>query len=289
VAELVKRFSGITFSFTAHAKDIYLSRKQELARKIQAAEFVLTCTGYNQKYLQDIYAGPTPIYLAYHGIDLSKFNNLDRAPHPAEPPLILSVGRFCDKKGFPYLIEACRVLKARGCTFRCSIVGWGPLRDDLERMIVELNLSDCVSLVNEMTQDQLVHLYMTAGMFVLPCILTDNGDRDGIPNVLIEAMAMRVPVISTEVSGIPELVEHMENGILVPEKNSTALADAIELLLSHPDLRSRFAEKGRAKVVKQFTLENNVRIVQTLLKGVAEGRPAAAQEKGEITAHVGMR
>src|SRR5713226_4764525 len=265
VAELVKHFSGITFSFTAHAKDIYLSRRQELARKIQAAEFVLTCTEYNQKYLQNIDAGPTPIYLAYHGVDLSKFNNLDTAAHPAnpaDPPLILSVGRFCEKKGFPFLIEACRVLKARGCAFRCSIVGWGPLRDDLERMIVELDLCDCVSLVNDMTQDQLVHLYLTASMFVLPCILTDNGDRDGIPNVLIEAMAMQVPVISTEVSGIPELVEHMENGILVPEKNSTALADAIELLLSHPDLRSRFAEKGRAKVLNQFTLENNVRIVQ---------------------------
>ena len=289
VAELVERFSGITFSFTAHAKDIYLSRKDELARKIRAAEFVVTCTGYNQRYLQDIDAGPTPIYLAYHGVDLSKFNNFDRASQLAQPLLILSVGRFCEKKGFFYLIEACRLLKARGRAFLCSIVGWGPLRNDLERMIVELDLCDCVSLVSEMTQDQLIHVYLTAGMFVLPCILTDNGDRDGIPNVLIEAMAMQVPVISTEVSGIPELVEHNESGILVPEKNSAALADAIELLLSGPDLRSRFGEKGRAKVLNQFTLEDNVRIVQRHVKGTEEGQSAAAKEKGKIMAHAGMR
>jgi len=100
---------------------------------------------------------------------------------------------------------------------------------------------------------------------------------------------MQVPVISTEVSGIPELVEHMESGILVPEKNSTALADAIELLLSGPDLRSRFGEKGRAKVLNQFTLEDNVRIVQRHLKGAEESRSAAAKEKGTIMAHAGMR
>jgi glycosyltransferase involved in cell wall biosynthesis len=268
VAELVHRLSGISFSFTAHAKDIYLSSHRELSRKMRAAKFVLTCTGYNKKYLEAIGSGSTPIYLAYHGVDLSRFQAIEPARREGAPQL-LSVGRFCEKKGFPYLIRACHILKERGWRFSCAIVGWGPLREQLEKLIAELNLASQVSLLAEMTHDRLVAMYQAADVFVLPSILAQDGDRDGIPNVLIEAMAMRLPVVSTAVSGIPELVDHMQNGLLVPEKDATVLASAVEILLSSPELRARLGENGRSKVLRRFTLEPNVRVIQDLLLAAA--------------------
>lgn len=283
VAELVHRFSGISFSFTAHAKDIYLSSHRELSRKMRAAKFVLTCTGYNQKYLEAVGSGPTPIYLAYHGVDLSRFQAIEMARREGAPQL-LSVGRFCEKKGFPYLIRACHILKERGWRFSCAIVGWGPLREQLERLIAELNLASQVSLLAEMTHDRLVGMYQEADIFVLPSILAQDGDRDGIPNVLIEAMAMRLPVVSTDVSGIPELVDHMQNGLLVPEKDVTALASAMEILVSRPELRARFGENGRSKVMRQFTLERNIRVIQDLLLAAAGMPSEIRREESQMAA-----
>jgi glycosyltransferase involved in cell wall biosynthesis len=284
VAELVHRFSGITFSFTAHAKDIYLSSNRELSRKMRAAKFVLTCTGYNKKYLEAIGSGCTPIYLAYHGVDLSRFQPIEAARPDREAPQLLSVGRFCEKKGFPYLIRACHILKQRGWRFSCAIVGCGPLQEQMEKLIAELNLASQVSLLAEMTHDRLVAIYQAAEMFVLPCILTEDGDRDGIPNVLIEAMAMRLPVVSTDVSGIPELVDHMQNGLLVPEKDTAALANAMEVLLSRPDLRARFGGNGRSKVMRQFTLERNVGVIQDLLLAAAGMPPEMRRDESQTAA-----
>ena len=260
VAELIKGFTGIRYSFTAHAKDIYLTGREELNRKIQGAEFVLTCTGYNRGYLQELSTGATPIRSIYHGIDLSLFDGRSKAASGATP-LILSVGRFCEKKGFPYLIRACRSLKDRGIEFRCLIVGYGPLRDELDGLIGELNLRDCVSLGDKVTQDELVEVYREADVFVLPCLVTGDGDRDGIPNVLIEAMAQRLAVVSTDVSGIGELVAHMENGLLAREKDAGGLAASIEMLLRHPELRRRLGERGREKVLNLFSFEKSAAAV----------------------------
>ena len=268
LAELVHRFSGITYSFTAHAKDIYLSDKQDLSRKMRGAEFVLTCTGYNQKYLEALNVRETPIHLAYHGVDLERFLSVEKQDTHSESLHIVSVGRFCEKKGFTYLIQACSQLRARGVPFRCSIVGWGPLRDAMAAQIADLSLQSCVQLLPEMAQSQLIDFYQTGDIFVLPCIMTDDGDRDGIPNVLLEAMAMQLPAISTDVSGIPELLEHMQTGLVVPEKNAAALADALHVLLSRADLRTALAINGRAKVTAQFELKRNVQRVHAFLSGV---------------------
>lgn len=277
VAEVVTRLSGIPYSFTAHAKDIYLTPAPELARKIKGAKCVLTCTAYNQRYLASLVPGGTPVRLAYHGVDVSRFGAASPKVQIAEGqvPLILSVGRFCEKKGFDYLIQACRLLKDRGRPFRCEIVGYGELQGKLDAMIRELDLRDCVRLAGTMTHDQLVALYPQASMFVLPCVVTDSGDRDGIPNVLIEAMVSGTPVISTRVSGISELVEHMGNGLLVEQRSAEAVADAIELLLVRADLRSRLAESAQETVRQRFTLEASARHVHELLNSVVhqENRP----------------
>lgn len=276
VAELAHRLAGCPFSFTAHAKDIYLTDRDELARKIAAAQFVVTCTGFNRNYLKEIakeIAGGTPIHLSYHGVDLSRFSSQagNRREHPPATPIILSVGRFCEKKGFTYLIQACHRLKQKGKPFVCRIVGFGPLQEQLEELIETLALRDSVLLVGKMTQDKLVQEYRQAHLFVLPCLVTDDGDRDGIPNVLVEAMATGIPVVSTSVSGIVELVDHMENGLLGPEKDLEALTAAMETLLDDPGLRERLGANGRQKVTAGFSLDQNTAKLRFLF---APGKPA---------------
>src|SRR5258706_2229623 len=131
-------------------------------------------------------------------------------------------------------------------------------------------LHDSVFVVGKMTQDRLIKEYGRADLFVLPCLVTDNGDRDGIPNVLVEAMAMRIPVVSTSVSGISELVDHMQNGLLAPEKDSEALAAAIKTLLEDPGLRERFGANGRQKVMAGFSLDRSTAKVLRLLAAPEE-------------------
>ena len=261
VAELIHGFTGLPYSFTAHAKDIYHSSPAELDRKISKADFVLTCTDYNRRYLTALSTSETKIYCVYHGINLSLFDGRtvshERSDSGSRVPLILSVGRFCEKKGFPYLIRACRLLLERGLSFRCVIVGYGPMLEELDALIVELGVEATVSLSGKMTQDRVAEMYRSAEVFALPCLVTDNGDRDGIPNVLIEAMAQRLAVVSTDVSGISELIEHGSNGMLIPEKSSQALADALETLLLQPDLRRQMGDRGREKVTRSFSLESS--------------------------------
>ena len=279
VGEIAHRLAGCRFSFTAHAKDIYLTDREELIRKIAAAKFVITCTGFNRNYLQEIAGKKTPIHLCYHGVDLSRFSGEPgrfRERH-TEAPLILSVGRYCEKKGFAYLIRACHRLKQNGRSFVCRIVGFGELQEQLEELIRTLELQDCVFLAGKMTQDKLIREYQRADLFVLPCLVTDDGDRDGIPNVLVEAMAMRIPVVSTSVSGIGELVDHMESGLLAPEKDFEALAAAIETLLDDPGLRERLGENGRKKVMAGFSLDRSTAKVRRLLAGSDQEPRAAAR------------
>jgi glycosyltransferase involved in cell wall biosynthesis len=273
VGELVQSLCGIRFSVTAHAKDIYLTPPGELARKMRKATCVLTCTAYNQRYLAGLNHGDTPIHLAHHGIDAGRFGGATEqtAESDGEAPLILSVGRFCEKKGFEYLIAACQILKQRGREFRCLIIGYGELQEKLEKMISALGLAGCVSLPGRMTQGQLAALYPKSSMFVLPCLVTDNGDRDGIPNVMIEAMASRVPVISTNISGIAELVEDGKNGLLVEQRSAQQIAAAIENLLLQPALRKHMGNMGHEKVTAHFTLESSAARVFHILDGAMCG------------------
>lgn len=263
-AEIAQAFSGLSYSITAHAKDIYLTDQAALDRRISKAEFVLTCTDYNRRYLEQISTSRTPIHLAYHGLDVARFSPKPR-DQSSEFPLILSVGRFCEKKGFPYLLEACRLLKQIGIPYRCAIVGYGPLESEIQQQISERDLSDSVTLVGQLTQDQLIEYYQQADMFVLPCIVTEDGDRDGIPNVLLEAMAMELPVVSTDISGISELVTSNSNGILVPEKDALSLAQALEALIRQSELRTTLGAAGRLTVLEKFGLTRNVGAVKDWL------------------------
>ena len=268
VAELVKRLAGITFSISAHAKDIYLSLPGSLHRKLNDATFTVTCTEYNRRYLKSIAGLATPIFRMYHGIDSDRFRPVAMpvaASIPARPPLVLSVGRLREKKGFTVLIEACRRLVDAGCPLRCEIVGYGPEHGKLKRLIKRLNLTEVVSLIGKLTHDALIERYREATVFVLPSQIAHDGDRDGIPNVLLEAMAMQLPVVSTNVSGIPEVVEHQENGLLVPPQNTVVLGDAIRSLLEQPGLRARLGINARRKICKMFSIAANLQPIRDLL------------------------
>lgn len=265
VAQLVYQFTGISYSFTAHAKDIYLSRPAELAYKMRMARFVVTCTDYNQRYLAALVGQGLDrhIHCIYHGLNLRVFPAAGSVP-PAHP-LILAVARLVEKKGLLYLVQACRKLAEQGYDFTCRIVGEGPLRPVLEQEICDLGLTGRVELWGAETHERVIEMYQHATLVALPCVIGENGDRDGIPNVLVEALYMGVPVVSTPVSGIPELITPEVNGLLVAPHDSTALAAAIARLLTDPRLCSRLAFAGRQTVLARFDMACNVKRLLHLL------------------------
>ncbi len=275
VAMFVHLLTGIPYSFTAHAKDIYLSKKNILQKEICEAEFVVTCTDYNRKYLAGISKNGTPIHTVYHGIDYKVFVNrkdekkcLDKSNEfPKDQPIILSVGRLVEKKGFDCLIRACTLLQNWDIDFQCQIVGEGPLESTLKELIRDIKLEDKIQILKFLPQERLVSKYEQAALFALSCQITKNGDRDGIPNVLLEAMAMGLPVVATSVSGITELVESEQNGLLVPPEDHFALARAMKQILVKPDAYKSFGHKGQEKIKQDFGLKLNVSRLINLFDG----------------------
>jgi len=256
-AVIVSRILGIPFSFTAHAWDIFLTNPM-LKEKVLCAEFVATCTGYNKNYLDSLldFRENEKIFLNYHGID---FDTLPRTKKDIDDKLIFSIGRLCEQKGFPYLIEACAILRDKGHQFRCVIIGEGPDRNALTSQIDELGLQECVFLDGMKPQSYIFEMFNKARMFVLPCVISKNGDRDGIPNVIIESLAMRTPVISTTVSGIPEIIINHVTGIAVEPRNSVQLAETIIKFINDPKEAEVYASNGRKLVEEKFDIKKNIR------------------------------
>jgi glycosyltransferase involved in cell wall biosynthesis len=266
VAYFASWLAGMNYSFSAHAKDIYLQEEDFLREKIRRAQFVVTCTEFNRRHLRRVGGEEAPVFRVYHGNDLHLFKPEPAKMPNAECPLILSVGRFVPKKGFPVLIQALQRLRQAGLHFRSYIIGGGPMHNELEKMVIDFGLRDFVTLLPQMSQTELLSYYRQANIFALACEVQNDGDRDGIPNVLVEAMAMGIPVVSTAISGIPELVENGVSGLLAPEKNPAALADAIKILLLHPEVAKKIAAAGRAKVEREFEAQGNVEKIGALLR-----------------------
>lgn len=262
LAELAARLSGVPFSISAHAKDIYLSESGVLRRKLANASFTVTCTEYNRRHLASLAPPDATILRLYHGIDSGRFQP---NPRPEHPPLILSVGRLREKKGFPTLILACAQLLAAGVELRCEIVGYGPDRDRLQALIETAGGARAVKLIDAMPHEALIERYRRAALFVLPCQIGADGDRDGIPNVLVEAMAMALPVISTRISGIPELITDGVNGLLVAERDAPALAQAIAGVLNQSGRAAALGQAARATVVQRFDARVTARGLRDLL------------------------
>jgi glycosyltransferase involved in cell wall biosynthesis len=257
VSWLVAQLLDLPFSFTGHAKDIYresLNPAGLLARKMRAAEFVVTCTDANAGHLRRI-APEAEVHLAYHGLNVDFTELLSSAPPRAEPERIrvVSVGRLVQKKGFDVLVEATALLRQRGVDLEVLVAGEnGDEHDRIRALVQEHGLTDIVQICGPWSQAELLAQYRRATMFVLACRIDADGDRDGIPNVLVEAMAARLPVVSTRVSGIPELVQNGVNGLLVPPEDPSALAEAMLTVALDPDLRERLAAAGATTVASRF-------------------------------------
>jgi colanic acid/amylovoran biosynthesis glycosyltransferase len=255
-AAFAARVLGIRYSFTGHAWDIFLPRNQHgLADKIHDAVFVATCTGFNERLLKSLcYPGDhTRIMLNHHGLDLSLY-------HPTatrDTKRIIAGGSLVEQKGLCYLVEAAALLRDRGLDFLIEIVGDGPLREELSQQISMLRLGNVVKLVGSMPHEELMERMRTSAMVVLPSIETSDGFMDGIPNILIESLALAVPVVSSRLSGIPELVTDGETGLLVEQRNAVALADALEMLLRDPGRGTTMGRAGRARVESMFDLDRN--------------------------------
>ena len=241
----IRALTGIRYTLTTHAHDIFLPNPY-LRKNLSAAHKVVTISDYNRRFLMSAGTPVEKIAVVRCGLDFREFVVNDaRTPQPG---MLVSIGRLDPIKGFAYLIEASRILAERGASFSCSIIGDGPLRAQLEQQIRSYGLSERVHLLGALSQVQVREVLSQAEVFVLPSVQTEDGNQDGIPVALMEAMALGLPVISTAVSGIPELVCDRESGLLAPPRNVVALVDVITQLLTDATLRERLSREGRARV-----------------------------------------
>lgn len=259
VAFFASQLTGLPFSFTAHAKDIYTSEPDQLRRKIEAARFVVTCTRYNARYLRALSNGNIPIHTIYHGIDPDFFTFGTSSPS-APPYRILSIGRLVPKKGYDDLLKAMKLLDEAGLDFQLTHIGSGEIKDRIRAMIRDLGLGHRIRMLGTLPHEEVIEHYRQAHCFALACKIAPDGDRDGIPNVLVEAMAVGVPVVATNISAIPELVENGSTGVLVEPGNPPAMAQAVSDVLLHPDRYREQRDRARAKVEREF--DNRLCVLQ---------------------------
>lgn len=270
IALAAAEYLGIPFSMTIHARDLFVDTYL-LRAKLERATHVVTISEFNRHLLGQLTSARNAekIRVFHCGIDLRRFEAGVRRATPAEPgrtPTFFAVGRLVEKKGYIYLVEAAKLLKDRGVKLVVRVIGGGPDHDLLSQRIAALDVSDQIKLEGAMPQEKLLPLLKEADAFVLPCVMARDGDQDGIPVSLMEAMAYGIACVSTTISGVPELIADGKEGLLVPEKNPAALADALERLARDPGLRARLGAAGRRKVETEFTLQGLATALDGLFK-----------------------
>lgn len=257
VALVVHRLTGIPFSFTAHGSDLHVERRM-LAAKVDAAAFAVTISEYNRRVMLDACgaAAGEKIHVIHCGADVTAFTARPAGPR-AGPVRILCVASFEEVKGHRHLLDACALMRDRGTDFTLDLVGEGPLRREMERRIARLGLGGRVRVLGGRPRPDVARLLREADVAVLASHPTKDGKREGIPVALMEAMAAGLPVVSSALSGIPELVEHDRTGLLVPPADAAALAGALAHLAADPALRQRMGAAGRETVEREFDLRTN--------------------------------
>lgn len=257
VARLASALGGLPYSFTAHAYDIFMTERdpRHLADKIDDARFVVAISDFNRRFLHEMAPSANgKIARIYNGIDLQRFAPAHERQAADRPPTILCVARLVEKKGVPVLVDACAHLRDRGVDFRCRIIGKGGLHGTIKETILRRGLEDRVELLGARTQLEVLDAYRDADVFALPCMVGPDGNRDGLPVSIVEALACGVPVVTTPTTGIPEVVRHEENGLLVPQDDAVALADALERVLRDPQTRGRLGANARRSVEATFDI-----------------------------------
>ncbi|SLM28040.1 Glycosyl transferase group 1 [Desulfamplus magnetovallimortis] len=341
VAMFTSLLAGIDFSFTGHAKDIYTSDPKQLQEKIEMAKFVVTCTGYNQNYLESVARGKKSIHAVYHGIDLNLFQlhdsgksledveksledveksledvekslegvekslegveksfevveksfedvdkgledvdknheNVEQGMETVVPALpetpwqLFTVARMVRKKGLPTVYKTLAILKDRGFNFRHTLVGDGDDREKILALIKDLNLAPQCRWLGTLTHEEVIEHYRKSHAFILGCEVAPNGDRDGIPNVFVESMAMGVPVVSTTVSAIPEIIINEKTGLMVAPAKPDEFADAVQRIMTDGALRDTVIKGGKKRVKELF---DNKRLIEKLAGIYLEEQP----------------
>ena len=261
----IAKFFPITFSFTAHANDIFAPSKFEIGldKLVGAARVVVTETDYAEKFLRERFPERADrIHRVYNGLNLAEFG---RATFSSDPPSIVAIGRLIVKKGFANLIRACALLVERGRSFQCDIYGEGPLEKQLRAQIEELGLRQFVQLPGPKPQHELRARLANASVFILPSVPEPEGGMDNLPTVIMEAMATGLPIVSTRIGGIPEMVVENETGFLVQPEDAVALAGAIEKITDDRSLGRKLGQAGYERSQKLFSIEKNVRELCALL------------------------
>ena len=267
VAMFANRLCGIPFSFTAHAKDIFTSDPRQLREKILLARFVVTCTEYNRRYLTRLTNGDqVPIHRIYHGIDINLFSGYKKEEALSSPYQIFTVARMTKKKGLHTVYKAIRHLMDQGFPVRHTLIGDGDDRRQILALIDQLGLKPVTRWLGTQPHRVVLNHYRKADLFVLGCEVAPNGDRDGIPNVFLESMAMGVPVVATTVSAIPELIENEATGLLVHPGEPLKMAEAMSRLLTERSLRERIIIQGRDRVIRDFNNETLINDLAALYK-----------------------
>ncbi len=269
VTRYASLMTGISWTCSAHAKDIWTSKDWELTEKLNEMGWVSVCTRYGAEHLRRLAQEPDKVRLVYHGLDLSRFESPGlRSPgpdgsDPAQPVHLITVGRAVEKKGIDTLLKALAQLPA-SLSWRWTHVGGGALLKELKSQAADLGLQNKLDWRGALPQEEVISLYREADLFVLPCRVAADGDRDGLPNVLVEAQSQGLACVSTPVSGVPELVENGENGLLVEPDNPEALAAALGDLCGQPARRMKLGAEGERRVRSGFSYESGIAALMEL-------------------------
>ncbi|MEB3165290.1 MAG: glycosyltransferase [Cyanobacteriota bacterium] len=270
VARIAARLLNISYSFTCHAKDIFHESVDfnRFQSAVDDASHVITISEYNQNFLtQKLSVNNNRVHHVYNGLDLETYQY---QPHDSSHQHVTAVGRLVEKKGFADLLQACHLLRQRGVDLPVRLIGSGPLEASLRQQVAELKLDDLVTLLGPRTHGEIIEEVSSAAMFVAPCRIASDGNRDGLPTVLLEAMALGTPCISTDVTGIPEVIIHEQTGLLVEQANAEALAAAMLRLLHSQQEASTLARNGRALIEKSFDVNANAESLIALYQRAAQ-------------------
>ena len=271
VADYAARIMGRGYSVSAHAKDIWTSTDRDLACKLARAAWVVTCTAGGHAHLQSLAADPARVRLSYHGLNLDRFAPFSGSRPPrdgrGEAVQIVSVGRAVPKKGYDVLLRALTLLPP-GLNWHFTHMGDGGERKALQALAAELGIADRLTWTGAVDQAEVLAAYRASDLFALACRITPDGDRDGLPNVLVEAASQGLACVTTGISGIPELFTDGGNGLLVPPEDASALAAALERAISDPALRDRLGQAAAARVRATLDYHTSIAELVALFRSV---------------------
>ena len=278
VTQYASLLTGIAWTCSAHAKDIWTTGADELRQKLASARWTVTCTRAGHERLSALARKPERVHFAHHGLDLGRFGEAPRERPPRDgrngPVELLSVCRAVEKKGLDVLLQGLALLP-RDLDWRFTHVGGGELMGELRAQAQALGVAERIAWRGAMAQDEVLGLYRTSDLFVLACRIAGDGDRDGLPNVLVEAQSQGLCCVSTTVPGVQELIEDGVNGVLVPPEDAQALADALARAIAAPDLRRTLGAAGERKVREHFDYRASVARLAALFAsvGIEKARP----------------